>query len=602
MFLWLFGGVIFADAQTVKKVESPVSQRSINQSAAKLSDALEQSASDKVVADEYRVLAQELSGSGDFVRAEDYLTRAVALYLKTDNLDLTSDVYRELAKVQESLNKREEAIANYLNAARYAPDSVRQSLNENDANRLDVSLDLMSQSVYVQRNIDLATTTNTVTEQIGAYRQMAEIRRAQQDNPGALRELEKALEESEASDEKSNASFQIRQEIAQTLVMDNQHREAIALNKQLVEEARQTNNPKTEIIQLQMLAISYFEAGESADGVESLQQAYHTALDNGMTLDAKNILEQLVEQYRKERKTTQALDAYSDFIGQLETLVKNDSTLVDENFFRLLEDRITQLEKERALTNELITRKNRFNNMLIVFMVLILVSLAVISKILYNNLLKNKKIALQSLRREMNPHFIFNSLNSVNLFIAENNEREANKYLTSYSKLMRAVMENSNKDFVPLSTELEQLHGYLDLELQRFRDKFTYTIQVDESLEVDSLMIPNMLIQPHLENAVWHGLRYKDEAGVLSLTVNRENGIICVTVEDNGIGMKKSRELKTDHQKARLSRGQTNTLERIELLNHLYHTKIRMEIIDKEGEETGVIVKLRFPSVIFFNK
>jgi len=596
LLLWLFGGVIFTDAQTVKKVESSISQRAINQSAEKLSDALEQSASDEVVADEYRMLAQELSGNGDFVRAEDYLKRAVALYLKTANDDLTSTVYRELAKVQESLSKREEAITNYRNAARYAMDHFRQSLNENDANRLE-DMDLMSQSVYVQRNIDLATNTNTVTEQIGAYRQMAEIRRAQQDNPGALRELEKALEESEASDESSNASFQIKQEIAQTLVMDNQHREAIDLNKQLVEEARRTNNPKTEIIQLQLLATSYFEAGESADGFESLQTAYHKALERGLTLDAKDVLEQMVEQYRKERKTTLALDAYSGFIGQLETLVKNDSTLMDENFFRLLEDRITQLEKERALTNELITRKNRFNNMLLVFIVLTLISLAVISCILYNNILKNKKIALQSLRREMNPHFIFNSLNSINLFIAENNEREANKYLTSYSKLMRAVMENSNRDFVPLSAELEQLRGYLDLEQQRFRDKFTYMIQVDESLEVDSLMIPNMLIQPHVENAVWHGLRYKDEAGVLSLTVNRENGIICVTVEDNGIGMKKSRELKTNHQKARLSRGQTNTLERIELLNHLYHTKIRMEIIDKEGEATGVVVKLRFPPV-----
>ena len=201
----------------------------------------------------------------------------------------------------------------------------------------------------------------------------------------------------------------------------------------------------------------------------------------------------------------------------------------------------------------------------------------------------------------MNPHFIFNSLNSVNRFIAENNEREANKYLTSYSTLMRAVMENSNKDFVSLSAELELLRGYLDLEQLRFKDKFSYTIQVDETLEVDSVMIPNMLIQPHLENAVWHGLRYKNEVGVLSLTIFRENGIIYVTIEDNGIGMKKSRELKTVHQKARLSRGQTNTLERIDLLNHLYHTKIRMEIIDKEGETTGVIVKLRFPSVIFLN-
>ena len=597
-YIFLLGmmlAVFVAGAQTKKKTDSPVSQRIINRSAEKVTDAMEQNASDEVVADEYRALAKELSDQGDYVRAEDYLERARILYLKTGKNDLTSTVYRELAKVQELQDKREEAIANYRNAARYATDNVRKTLNVNDANRLGEPLDLEAQSAYVQKNIDLAATSNTVTDQIDAYRQMAGLRRAQQDNQGALQELGKALVESETSEEAKDASFQIKQEIAQTLAMDNQHEEAIELNKQLVEEARQTNNPKIEVNQLQHLASSYFEAGESSDGLLSLQEAYHTALEKGLTLDAKNILEQIVGQYRKERKISQALDAYSDFIGKLETLVKNDSTLVDEKFFRLLEDRITRLENERSLKDELITKTNRFNNVLIVSIVLILLSLAVISKILYNNVLKNKKIALQSLRREMNPHFIYNSLNSVNRFIAENNEREANKYLSSYSKLMRAVMENSNKDFVPLSVELEQLRDYLALEQLRFRDKFTYTIQIDETLDADSLLIPNMLIQPQLENAVWHGLRYKEEAGVLSLTIGREDKTICVTVEDNGIGLKKSLELKTGHQKARLSRGITNTRERIELLNHLYHKKIQMEIIDKSGETTGVIVKLRFP-------
>ena len=598
IFFGMLLAVCVADAQLPKKAENPVPQRSINRSAQKLTDALEQSAPDEVVADEYRTLAKEFSGQGDYVRAEDYLKRAISLYLKMDKNDLTSTAYRELAKVQEWQDKREEAIINYRNAARLATDNVQKTLNENDAGRLSEPLDLASQSSYVQRNIDLASTSNAVSEQVDARRQMAEIRRTQQDNRGALQELEKALAESDASDETRDASFQIKQEMAQTLAKDNRHGEAIELNKQLVDEARRTNNPKAEVNQLQNLATSYFDAGESPDGIEYLQKAYQTALEKGLTIDAKNVLEQIVDYYRKERRTARALEAYSDFIGRLETLVTNDSTLIDEKFFRLLEDKITQLEKERALKDELITKQNHFNNVLLIFIVLILLSLSVISIILYNNILKNKKIALQSLRREMNPHFIFNSLNSINRFIAENNEMEANKYLSSYSKLMRTVMENSNRDFIPLSVELEQLRAYLELEQLRFRDKFEYSIQVDESLDTDSLMIPNMLIQPHLENAVWHGLRYKDETGVLSLTVSRKDGMISATVEDNGIGLKKSSELKTAHQKARLSRGQTNTVERIDLLNRLYHTKIRMEIIDKDGDMTGVIVKLLFPPVV----
>jgi LytS/YehU family sensor histidine kinase len=220
--------------------------------------------------------------------------------------------------------------------------------------------------------------------------------------------------------------------------------------------------------------------------------------------------------------------------------------------------------------------------------------LLVIVKAFYANKSKSKKIALQSLRREMNPHFIFNSLNSVNRFIAENNELEANKYLTSYSRLMRNVMENSGKDFIKLSTELEQLNEYLQLEQLRFGDKFSYNIHVDESIDTESFFIPNMLIQPHLENAVWHGLRYKSEKGLLRLNVELKNGHIVVTVDDNGIGLSRSREMKTENQKIHVSRGLTNIKERIRLLNDLYKMNITMDITEKNAPDSGVTVTLSF--------
>ena len=581
-------------AQNDKKVRRSESGSSISKSASKVYDALEQNAPDEDIAGEYVTFAKELTAKNDYSRAEDYLKRALILYQKLKKNDLSSAVFRELAKVQELQNHPDEAIVNYKNAASFAMDDVLKQLNENDAKRLESPADLMQQSVYIQSNIDLAKASNSVPEQVAAHRQMAELKKAQDDNPGALEELEAALKESEVSKDAEEVSFNIKQQIANTLVADKKHEEAIKLNKELVDEARQ-KSPKTEVKQMQNLATSYFEAGDASEGIVSLQEAYAKAIEKGLTLDAKEILVQIVDYYKKERNTSQALNVYSDFINILDTLVKNDSTLVDENFFRLQEEKITQLEKERALKDELISRKNRNNNVLIISIILILISLVVISKILYDNIRKNKKIALQSLRREMNPHFIFNSLNSVNQFISENNELEANKYLSSYSKLMRTIMENSNKDFIPLSTELGQLREYLELENQRFRDKFTYTINIDEAIDIDSVMIPNMLIQPQLENAVWHGLRYREGIGLLSLTVKPEGEDICVIVEDNGIGLQKSQELKTAHQKAHNSRGQTNTFERINLLNHLYRTKITMGITDKTGEESGVVVAFVFP-------
>ena len=573
------------------------SQKSINRSAENLTDALEQSASKEVIAKKYRLLAKDLAEQNDYARAEGYLKQAITLYRKSVKPDLLSDVYRELAKVQEAQHKTAEAIANYRLAARYTTDKILKKMNENDVARLKNPADIVLQTNYVKQNIDLAASSNTVNEQVDARRQMAELRKVQQDNRGALQELETALAESEASDESEAISYQIRQEIAQTLATDKQHEEAIGLNKQLVDEARRTNNPKVEVDQLRNLAGSYFEAGASSDGLVSLQEAYRTALEKNLTIDAKNILEQLVVHYRNAHQTSKAIEAYADFIGKLATLIESDSTLVDEKLFRMQEDKIIQLEKERELNDALIIKQNRMNTILLSSIALILISLLVISKILYDNLRKNKKIALQSLRREMNPHFIFNSLNSVNLFIAENNEIEANKYLSAYSKLMRAIMENSNNDFIPLGTEIELLSDYLSLERLRFKDKFKYVITIDETLDTESLLIPNMLIQPQIENAVWHGLRYKDEAGFLSLTVRRKDDTLRVTVEDNGIGLKRSLELKTGHQQSLHSRGQTNTFERIALLNHLYHTKITMTIKEKCDGESGVIVSLCCPIV-----
>ena len=188
-------------------------------------------------------------------------------------------------------------------------------------------------------------------------------------------------------------------------------------------------------------------------------------------------------------------------------------------------------------------------------------------------------------------------MNSVNQFIAENKELEANKYLTSYSNLMRNMMENSNKDFISLDKEVEQLKKYLDLEHLRFQDKFDFEIVVDESLDTERVFVPNMIMQPHLENAIWHGLRYLDKKGFLSLRFEYKNGKINVIIEDNGIGLTKSRELKTTNQKIYESRGLNNTKERIDLLNELYKKDISFTISEKEEPKSGTIVQIVFPLI-----
>jgi two-component system LytT family sensor kinase len=162
---------------------------------------------------------------------------------------------------------------------------------------------------------------------------------------------------------------------------------------------------------------------------------------------------------------------------------------------------------------------------------------------------------------------------------------------------MRNVLENSKHDFVPLSKEVNLLELYLGLEHFRFKDKFEYTFKVDKSINLEELQVPPMLIQPYIENAIWHGLRYKDEKGFLSVNITRENDHLTVLVEDNGIGRKRSAELKTRNQKEGESTGLKNISERLGIINDLHHTDLKVEISDyqPELEDAGTRIKLQIP-------
>jgi LytS/YehU family sensor histidine kinase len=213
--------------------------------------------------------------------------------------------------------------------------------------------------------------------------------------------------------------------------------------------------------------------------------------------------------------------------------------------------------------------------------------------------LANNLLALKSLRSQMNPHFIFNALNSVNNYIAKNDERSANQYLSEFSTLMRAVLENSEEDFISLSRELELIKLYVKLEHSRFIEKFDYIINIDEQIDAEAFQIPPMLLQPYIENAIWHGLRYKEEKGTLSIElVQKETDLIEIRITDNGIGRKKSKELKTKNQKTRNSKGMGNIRKRIAILNSMYKDKVSVSVKDLNKDATGTQVILTLRKVV----
>lgn len=543
---------------------------------------------------QYEALAKELTAQGEYAKAEEYMKKALQIYTRLNKKDEIAATSRGLARIQESQNKIAPAIKNYQSAAEVAKDKNLEQVNYNDANRLRNVNNPKAQMDYAKYNADLFEQKGEKAEASNAFQQLAKTQLEQNNPKEAIESLEKAIKVTDKPEEKDD----IGKEIVKAYVANDQPEKAIALSKDLLNKAKKQNDTEQQIAHLRQLAHIYEQEKGTSKAESLLKEAYNLAIKSGNTMQAKASVLALAQFYATQGKNQNSLDYYKDYIDRLDTLIKTDSSLIDAKIFEVTEGRIQELEKERVLQNELMARKTRFNYVLMGSIILMVVFLFLITRALYAIRVKNKKIALQSLRREMNPHFIFNSLNSVNQYIAENNELEANKYLTSYSTLMRNIMENSNKDFVTLSVEMEQLKKYLELEHQRFHDKFDYNITIDDQLDPDVVMVPNMLIQPHLENAIWHGLRYKETKGELRLEFRKKEANIEVTISDNGIGLTKSKALKTQNQKAHQSRGITNTEERIGLLNDLYKTRILLNMEEiKEVKQSGTRITITMPLI-----
>jgi len=221
--------------------------------------------------------------------------------------------------------------------------------------------------------------------------------------------------------------------------------------------------------------------------------------------------------------------------------------------------------------------------------------LAIVAYIKYrekNILEKNKLLLLEQklLRSQMNPHFIFNTLTSIQSFIFEKNPLEAGSYLSKFSDLVRSILYNSREEFISLEKEISMLNNYLEIQQLRYNDEFDYKIDTDPGIDTEALAIPPMLAQPVIENSVKHGIRQLDKRGFISIKLSLLENSISLIVEDNGIGIAASNKMKNKNTKEHKSLALNITKERISILNNKAKKKLySMKITDIIGDEQRVI-------------
>jgi tetratricopeptide (TPR) repeat protein len=215
-------------------------------------------------------------------------------------------------------------------------------------------------------------------------------------------------------------------------------------------------------------------------------------------------------------------------------------------------------------------------------------------------LTKNKIIDLKqkNLNQQMNPHFVYNCLTSIQSYIFHNDSEKSLDYLTKFSKLMRKILESSQYQYMSVQDEIEILALYLKLESIRFKEKFEYSITVDEKIDPIQFKIPSLFIQPFVENSLWHGIQNKKGKGKISVSFNLSDRSIFCAIEDNGIGRENAEKIKLSRLSNHTSLGSSITQSRMKLLKSLYGNKLGIRYIDLKGnnnEPVGTRVELFLP-------
>jgi tetratricopeptide (TPR) repeat protein len=324
------------------------------------------------------------------------------------------------------------------------------------------------------------------------------------------------------------------------------------------------------------------------------------------------------------KKDFAAAYRYHQLYASLKDSVLNETTTAQLNELQVKyeagekDKQIQLLAKEKEIQQKEAARQSTLKKAFIAGLLLVCM-LAILVVYVFRQRLKNQRmlaaknnelreadfsrqkteLEMKALRAQINPHFLFNCMNSINHLIIKGDTINASSYLTKFSKLLRLILENGEAHTVSLRSELDLLRSYIELEALRFKGRISYQISVDADIEPDSTYLPSMVLQPFVENAIWHGLMQKEESetGKLTIDVKEKNDSILCTIEDNGVGREKAAQLRNQSVLERKSFGMKITEDRLRLMSNgrrqefIYITDLK----DGDARATGTRIEINIP-------
>lgn len=411
------------------------------------------------------------------------------------------------------------------------------------------------------------------------------------------------------NDEINNRFGQIicKNSIAQIYLKQNMPNAALVLLEKLNDQARDYGDNFILASVLINTGWAQLESGSLRMAERNMFEGKQLAIDSNMPSLIIYANQHLSDLEVKKGDFKKALDYYKE-AEEFEKEITNDRNLsyINDLILKYESDKKNSQISVLAQENELVKLRLRKNQTTILVSALVIGLIATILFIMYRQYQSNyekRMLGLEQhmLRSQMNPHFLFNSLNSIKLYIINNDKKNAVHYLNKFSKLVRRILEGSSLKETLLSEELETAELYLNIENIRFSDEIDYQFKIEDDINVDQVKIPSLVLQPFLENAIWHGLSSKEGKKKLKVAVKKKDDIhLQISITDNGVGRKASEEIKENRILKRKSVGIDITKERLANFAKDYQYSFNVEIIDlfeNTGESKGTKIILEIPMV-----
>jgi tetratricopeptide (TPR) repeat protein len=556
----------------------------------------------------YRDISLYPKALESFQEALDISSKAESIEFKVYSLNMISAVFRSTGSIKSSLDYSQEALE-LAERVEEPNRGLKQSENVSLNNigdiyqmlgQYDLAIEKFESSLVLEKELDskLGLAIN--------HQNLGECYEAQQLLGPALQNFRKSLVYYEIINSEKGKII-CNYKIAHVYVHLGRISEAIDIfDKYLIRSIKLGDQKIMASIYINY-GWAFIQIGDYINAKNNLEKGLEIAESHNLYTELEEGNKFLYELYVKQDDFEKGLKHYSlsknyekQINNSLNLRYVNDMILRNESQMRT-----NQLER-LAEENESVRLKLRKNKTLLVIIAISLALLIGILYILYRQSQLNaekKLLTLEQsmLRSQMNPHFLFNSLNSIKLYIINNEKKNAVHYLNKFSKLVRKILEASSQREISLAEELETAALYMNIENIRFSNEINFTIDVEDEIDTHTIKIPSLILQPFLENALWHGLSSKEGQKNIDLEVRKgKNGFIEIIITDNGVGRDVAEKIKDGKVLKRKSVGINITKERLANFSRDYKNNFHVEIIDKfdnQNKPTGTQIILFIPLI-----